>query len=698
MDTIEKHSLWELEVENFDRVVLASELIDFMSSDTSDSDVSQSLLKSFIAKSFAESGVYAKCSNCGCPVHLIAPNATATDPYFRHVPSRAPSIEKMQQCTFYSNSETFFGKGQIYKGEGKWHFETKHFLAEHLKAIGYKDVYVEKFIFSKEPETDKRRKPDISFIDIDGNRFVIELTRWWMSPEVVYEREKFFRTEGYNLIWLFSPNCEEANPVTLNMILYGSAASREEASADVLSKVECNAFVLSDEAIQRMKVHRNLTFEVMYPVPRYNPTLNIIDIDKHNQWALLEELDLAPEQRLPFAVKTSKAFKDVMYEKRFNERRALAEKIIQLRKLALSEPTLESEVEHDNKMQQVRRISSYKDKVRNARRFMLYEQMATKNIGNAYAKFMASQTRREAAKEIRFVRNAIREHLLDIERIQSESFIQTRYSRIKNLADSAKQYQSLKLISFINRSLAKVENQLQEIKTKRTAVAKVEQEAKQKSRDNHINEREAFIEELRDGFSDIPEDLSVLQMKKDRIVRKAKEYGFLGRADDLERIFNTAVKDAYKAYEQIHYPNLSQGWSHLLRYKTELDAAFNLCEKTLYKRDPQKKRVTSYQQATRAVLSRFRVSMNEHIGRLYQELLYADQPVFSSLLLKHASEVERMRECFVYIQSNGYRGDSTVHMQLDIICESIESFNQGTDLRKVLQFFSEASQRSLDLN
>ncbi len=54
MDTIEKHSLLELEVENFDRVVLASELIDFMSSDTSDADVSQSILKSFIAKSLMQ--------------------------------------------------------------------------------------------------------------------------------------------------------------------------------------------------------------------------------------------------------------------------------------------------------------------------------------------------------------------------------------------------------------------------------------------------------------------------------------------------------------------------------------------------------------------------------------------------------------------------------------------------------------------
>lgn len=319
-------------------------------------------------------------------------------------------LHPLKRCNCVHSIRTqraFFGKGQIYKGEGKWYFETKHFLADHLGAIGYKDVCVEKFIFSKDPETDKRRKPDISFMDRNGNRFVIELTRWWMNPEVVYEREKFFRAEGYNLIWLFSPNCEEANPVTLNMILYGSAASREEASADVLSKVECNAFVLSDEAIRRMKAHRNLTFEVMYPVPTYNPALQHIDIDKHSQWAILEDLDLKLEQRLPFAVKTSKAFKDAMDEKWFSERRALAEKIIQLRKLALTEPTFESEVEHDDKVQQVRSMSGYKGNARCAQRFVAYEQMAIKNIGNAYAKFMASKTRRQAAKEIRFVRSAI---------------------------------------------------------------------------------------------------------------------------------------------------------------------------------------------------------------------------------------------------------------------------------------------------
>ncbi|MBF4313379.1 hypothetical protein EAY03_26825, partial [Vibrio anguillarum] len=78
----------------------------------------------------------------------------------------------------------------------------------------------------------------------------------------------------------------------------------------------------------------------------------------------------------------------------------------------------------------------------------------------AYAKFMASKTRRQAAKEIRFVRSAIREHLLDIERLQSENFLQARYSRITKIADSVKQYQSLQLVTFINKSLTKVEKQL----------------------------------------------------------------------------------------------------------------------------------------------------------------------------------------------------------------------------------------------
>ncbi|MDA0116877.1 competence protein CoiA family protein [Vibrio sp. T11.5] len=692
MDTREKHDLWELEVENFDRVVLASELIEFMSSDTSDADISQSILKSFIAKRLAESGVYVKCSNCKCPVHFIAPNA-AIGAYFRHIPNRAPSIEKMHRCSFYSNSEAFFGKGKIYKGEGKWHFETKHFLAEHLKAIGYKDVCIEKFIFSKDPETDKRRKPDISFVDIDGNRFVIELTRWWMSPEVVYEREKFFRTEGYNLIWLFSPNCEEANPVTLNMILYGSAASREEASVDVLSKVECNAFVLSDEAISKMRVDRNLTFEVVYPVPTYNPASQKIDIDKRCQWTVLEELNLEPQYRLPFAVKTSKSFKDAIAQKRFSDRRDLTAKIRQIRQWALAEPILTSEGDYHINMQLVRSMPDYKGSLRCTKRLVDYERMAIRNLANVYAKFMASKTRRQAAKEIRFIRSAIRRHLLDIECLQSDSLLRERYKQITNLADAVQQYQSPNLISYINRSLAKLEKQLQDLRIKCSELDRAKQVSRQKSLDNHINEREAFIEKLIVGFSDIPEDLSMLRIKKDRIARKAREYGFSDKADDLDQAFNTAVSNAYFDFGKKYFPKLSRGWECEQRYKIELDAAFTLCKKTLHKRDPQKKKVDSYQQATRTLLSQFKSSLNEHIERFYQDLQCADQPTFASLLKKNASTMKRMRECCAHMESNGYRSNSVIQMQLDIMCEVIEDFHRGGDLRRIVRSFSDANRQ-----
>ncbi|WP_219604932.1 hypothetical protein, partial [Vibrio parahaemolyticus] len=89
------------------------------------------------------------------------------------------------------------------------------------------------------------------------------------------------------------------------------------------------------------------------------------------------------------------------------------------------------------------------------------------------------------------------------------------------------------------------------------------------------------------------------------------------------------------------------------------------------------------------VLSQFRVSLNENIGRFYQELQHADQPTFASLLLKNAEAVNRMRECFSYMQSHGYRNDSVIHTQLEIMCGSIEQFHRGVDLRTIVRLFSD---------
>lgn len=105
----------------------------------------------------------------------------------------------------------------------------------------------------------------------------------------------------------------------------------------------------------------------------------------------------------------------------------------------------------------------------------------------------------------------------------------------------------------------------------------------------------------------------------------------------------------------------------------------------------------AYQQATRVLLSQFRISLNEQIGRFYQDLQCADQPTFASLLTKNAATVNRMKECFAYMQSHGYRSDSAIQMQLDIMCESIEHFHRGGDLRTIVRLFSDANRKYFGL-
>lgn len=676
MNTTEKHSLWELEVEAFDHVVLASELMVYMCGDTTDADVSQSLLKSFIAKSASENSHFAKCANCGCPVHFVARNAT-TEAHFRHNPNRAPSLEAMQMCAFYSSADPFFGKGEVYKGEGKWHFETKHFLAQRLKECGYLNIQVEKFIFSQEPDIDRRRKPDIAFSDSYGNRFVIELTRWWMNPEVVAQRERFFRDQGYNLIWLFSPDCEETNAVTLNLILYGSAAVRETASVDILTRVECNAFVLSDEARLHIESQDIIVFEVLYPVASFNSDSSLIDIDKRSQLIALDELQLDPTERLPFAICTSESFKLAMAQKYRSERHYLANQLTKLRQLALSELTFSSQSEGRAAIETLSRLHTYVDEVKTPTRFAKYESMATANIALANARLLTRQTRQQAAQDLKTAHTSIRQHLRQMDSHHAVSAIRNQYHRIVDIGNSVTQYQSAIFQSFLSKALAIADKRLHDVESHINAVAQAKQVARQTSIDNHVNEREAFIQELEQGFDDLPIDSSVLSLKRDRIVNKAKEYGFINRAEYLERIFIDALTNAQRAYEKQHYPTLSQGWISSLRYKPELDKAFALCHHTLGKRDPNKKRIESYQGATKWVLSSFESSLRNQIDSLYDQLFSADQPTFSALMIKESASFLRLRECYLYMNRNGVSVEIYALKKLEIIFAAIKQYQSG---------------------
>ena len=130
--------------------------------------------------------------------------------------------------------------------------------------------------------------------------------------------------------------------------------------------------------------------------------------------------------------------------------------------------------------------------------------------------FRPRQARKDAAEKFG-VRHTIREHLRDIERIQFEDFIQARYNRIKKVAGEVEQYGESKIGLFINRALSQVGYRLEELRAHRSRLSQARDDTKQKSLNNHINEREAFIAELKKGFSDIPEDVSVIELKKNRI-------------------------------------------------------------------------------------------------------------------------------------------------------------------------------------
>jgi hypothetical protein len=703
MKTSEKHRLWELEVEGFEQVILASDLIRFMSGGTSDIEISQSMLKSYIAKSSAENGSFAKCCNCCCAVYFVASNAT-TEAHFRHNPNRAPSIEKMQKCHFYSNSESFFGKSEIYKGEGKWHFETKHFLAKHLKSIGYLNVEVEKFMFSKDPDVDRRRKPDIAFRDHQGNMYIIELTRWWMSPEVVYEREKFFRLQGYNLIWLFSPNCLVTNAATLNLILYGSAASREDASTDVLSKVECNAFILTDEARDIMEDTKDLVFEVLFPVAHYNPELGVIEIDKRDKLTTLSELNLDPHKRLPYAVCTSSSFKLAIAKKQSAERKSLAIQLIQLRQLAYIEPFFTHDTDADVAVHEIYHAFDCNSKTKSPLRLIAYKSMAIANVNTATNKFLARKYRSNAASAFKKARIAIKTHLTSINNAHNVTGIADHIRNIKHIGDEVSQYSSTAFTAFLSKVLLKAYKRVDAIVSHQKIIDKSRQEAQQRAIDNKIKQREAFIKEregfiteldtfiaeLELGFSDLPEDVGMFELRISQIRKKAIKYGCHQRAEYIVQAFKKASQDAQRAFEIKHYPLLSQGWSSELRYKRELDCALALCKQEIEHRADWK-RIQSYQNATRLVLTKFLINLSFQIERLYDDLRLSDQPTFSSQVQKITKREPifvRLRDCFLHIEMNDVPVELNTSKKLSAICKAIEAFQSGTPLRSVLDELS----------
>ncbi len=686
MNTVDKHNVWELNVTGFPKPVLASYLIAYMSSDTNNEEIAQSLLKSYIAKVSTEGKVYATCGTCDCPVHFIAKNATA-EAHFRHISSRAPDDERLKLCSFYTGTESFFGSGSIYVGEGKWHFDTKHALAHHIESISeYHNVAIEKFIFSKDPNVDARRKPDISFQDSKGNKFVIELTRWWMNPETVHERERFFREQGINLIWLFSPTCSESNATTLNMILYGSPASREDACPDVLSKVECNAFVLTDEAWSAMRERHTVVFDTLYPMAVFDKESQSVVIEKHSQLVELSQLKLSPHQRLPFAIRTSDSFKTALNEKNRNDRLRKLEAFRKLRSLAYRELRFESDSDDVTHNQAIDIAFTLAHTATQRRHVERYAKKAHKNILNAKMQLAARSARTQAAANIRNYRKNVRSILLTAMSTSYEQDVLKMKARLRLIVEQSAKHHSAGFSSFLHRAMSKIELKLDGLKQLRDELNQSQKVAKE----NHVKEMQSFIVFLKNGFDDVRSDADTLRIKKSRIVYDAHRHGFPEEADHLESLFKEVMSRTQWEYWAREYPSLVQGWKPDLRYKPDLDKALSLWSRELHRRDPEKKQVDAYRAHTNALLKMFTDSLKLYVETVYLRLVETDQPTLSSLPLNDASNLVRLRSCADYMKSKRLDVPNILFRQLDIIELGIDMLNQGSSPLDVGQQLKQA--------
>ncbi len=675
MDTTERHSIWELNVSGFDTPILASTLLDTMASETSNSVVSQSLLKSYIGNSAIDGQSYVKCGECGCPLQLVAGNATSAT-FFRHDVNKAHDPDNIKDCAFYSKNSTFFGPGDIYKGEGHWHFESKHWIAELLKANPvYKNVEVEKFIFSKSPEIDERRRPDIAFEDSNGNSFAIELTRWWMSPEVVAKRERFFRSQSINLIWLFSPDCEEFNGTTFNLILFGSPSSRVEAvEHNVLAEVECNAFVLSKAAKLKTVSKRELFFEVRYPKARVNVELQSIEFDIESEMCALSEASLNPTERLPFVRKTSTSFKKATDELAILKRKTKASFLITLRKMAYSKVSGNTVIDDKLFDTKLLKNDSLEIGYRFTKTVTRYQELVKKKCAEAEVLYHTQKARRQAATDVNKLRNNINRLIKVSSKARNLRNIEVGEAQLKSLISSSSRYQS-------DVVLARLKTAENKLAAKRAEFSKPG--AMTSSNSVMTQEMFSFIDELEKGFTGLVQDPSALHIKATRISGWARRNRFNHEADLIPKLVKQAILNAEESYCKLRYPNLSQGWKPELFYKEELEKAIRLVNMDLVAKKRGQRNLTVEQLVTEKLLGDFSEQVESVVIETCDIILYREPATVSSFLSKSNKHLKQIVALTKYIKANTKYSKMPLDAEFDVILYANQLFTEGVGINQI---------------
>ncbi len=299
-----KNDLWELAIKGIEGPILASDYLGLYGL-TPDEARTASIKKKIVVHS-AEGEDFIQCGYCGLPVRYRARSATSRAAFYhKHV----PELDEVD-CPFHSDYHGDFAFTEAEMHETQWHFRTKHFIAGTLRGsdqIKRDSIQVEKFVFAEKGTSKKWRKPDIYFEDTNGNRFAIELIQGWLDPELIHAREQFFLGEEINLIWLFS---EGRSDSIFYYIMYGTALeAHPESFSEFESKVkdiQCNAFVFSQEALDKSQESGEFYFEAHFPEFDFKSTELFLEMSYGCQMVVLSDLILSPE-RLPYAINTKAA-------------------------------------------------------------------------------------------------------------------------------------------------------------------------------------------------------------------------------------------------------------------------------------------------------------------------------------------------------------------------------------------------------